>query len=287
MIIDGKTIAQKILSKLSERVAGLPQQPVFCDVLVGDDPVSASYVKMKAATARKIGIKFRTANFPAEISASELIAAVRRIASEPQMCGLIIQLPLPPGLPRQEILDSIEPAIDVDCMGGDNLRKFYQGRPRFMPPTSAAILHILDTLNVPLETKKFLMLGQGELVGKPVAFLLRQRGYRADSADQSTANTQSLLKAADVVISATGQPKLLTGPMLKPGAIVIDAGTAESGGGIVGDVDSASVRPMASALSTVPGGVGPVTVAMLLNNVILAAQNKLAFGVPEFWLPAR
>jgi len=274
MIIDGRKIASEVLLDLKQKVSQLPFVPVFCDVLVGEDPASKQYVRMKAMAAENIGIKFRAANFSADIPAGDLIAQIKTISHEPNMSGLIVQLPLPAGLQRQEILDAIEPEIDVDCMGHKNLKDFYEEKIFFVPPTAAAIMAILDSLDVDLSAKIFLVMGQGELVGKPVAFLLKRKGFDVNIADINTKNTDELLKSSDVVISATGKAGLITGGKIKPGAIVIDAGTSESNGGIVGDADFISVLSVASYLSPVPGGVGPVTVAMLLGNVVKAAKIK-------------
>ena len=272
-IIDGRKIARGILAELKVRVAVLPFVPVFCDVLVGNNKPSAQYVNMKAKTAELIGIKFRRAEYAADILAQDLIGEIKSISLEPNMCGLIVQLPLPAGLPRQEILDAIDPKVDVDCMGSKNLADFYNGKIHFVPPTAAAIMAILDTLDVDLSAKQFLVVGQGELVGKPVTFLLKRQGLKVGIADIDTKNTNELLKAADVIISATGKAGLITGDKIKPGAVIIDAGTSESKGGIVGDVNFESIKNVASAISPVPGGVGPVTVAQLLGNVVLAVQN--------------
>ena len=190
------------------------------------------------------------------------------------MCGLIIQLPLPLQINTQEVLNAIALRIDVDCTGGTNGDLFYSGKALIEPPTALAICELLDSIGVDLANKKFLVVGQGQLVGKPVSFILKQKGYTVDVADDKTENILDLMKQADVIISAAGKPKLITGEKIKPGAIIIDAGTAESDGGIVGDVDFESVRNVASAISPVPGGVGPVTIAKLLQNVLKVAKEK-------------
>lgn len=274
MIIDGRKIAAEILIKLKSEVFELPFVPVFCDVLVGEDPASKQYVDMKAKAAEKIGIKFRGANYPEAISKEQLASEIKNIVKETNLCGLIVQLPLPAALPRREILDAVDPIVDVDCMGSVNLSDFYRGNIRFVPPTAAAIMALLENLNLDLSAKQILVVGQGELVGRPVTFLLKQKGLKVDVADINTKNTAELLKHADVIISAVGKGNLITGEKIKPGCVVIDAGTSESNGGIVGDVEFATVSPVASYLSPVPGGVGPMTVAMLLKNVVMSANNK-------------
>lgn len=272
MIIDGKQIAQNILDKLRDDLALLPFQPIFCDVLVGDDKVSSQYVEMKAATAEKIGIKFQKAEFPGNIDTASLVAEIKKLNGLPHMAGLIVQLPLPPHLDRQAVLNAIDPKIDVDCIGETNGNLFYQGNAYLPFPTAAAILEILDSLNLDLAKKEILVVGKGDLVGKPTAFMLKHRGLKVTTADTSTPNTIELIKSADIVISATGQGKLIHGNIVKPGSVIIDAGTSESAGGIIGDVDTFSVSGVAGFVSPVPGGVGPVTVAMLMKNIITVAK---------------
>lgn len=275
MIIDGKQIAQQILDNLKQEVALLPFQPVFCDILVGDDSASAQYVRMKGRQAERIGIKFRGANYPSTITTNELIAEIKKIAVEPNMCGLIVQLPLPSTIDKTAVLDSIAPGIDVDCTGKVNTDLFYEGNAYVEFPTAAAVMKVLDTTLVDLQNKKLLVIGFGQLVGRPVSFLLEQRGLKVDVARSKTENILELMKQADVIVSAVGKPKLVTGDKIKTGAIIIDAGTSESEGGVVGDVDFDSVSKVASYVSPVPGGVGPVTVAMLLSNVVKVAKEKL------------
>ncbi len=277
-IIDGRKIAGDILQKVKSQVAQLDFQPLFCDVLVGDDPVAAQYVRMKENWAHRVGIGVRAAHFPAEISTQDLVTAIKKLAQLPGMSGLIIQLPLPAPIDAQEALNAIDSRIDVDCIGAVNTEKFYQGRPYLVFPTAAAVLELLKSISLDLSHKHILVIGQGQLVGQPVTYLLKQQGLAVQTVDKYTpsAETATLLKSADVIISAAGQAGLVTGTKIKAGAVVIDAGTSEFGGGVVGDVDADSVMPVAAALSPVPGGVGPVTVAKLLENVAQVAAASMA-----------
>ncbi len=272
-IIDGREIAKKILEELKSQLGRLSFKPLFCDVLVGEDAVSASFVKIKAQTAENLGIDFKLAKYPNNLTASHLVEEIQKLNQVPHMSGLIVQLPLPESLPKDIILDAINPDIDVDCVGSVNSKNFYAGSSFFVPPTAGAILYILDSLQVDLKNLKFLVIGQGELVGKPVTFLLKQRGYAVDTADKSTQNLAELLRSADVIISAAGTAGLVRGSEIKIGAIVVDAGSSEQNGSITGDVDFMSVQNKASFITPVPGGVGPVTVAMLLKNVVEAAKK--------------
>ena len=271
-LLDGRKIAQLILDDVKSGVEKLAFQPVFCDILVGDDPASKQYVAMKGRKAEKVGIKFRGADYPSSITTQELISEIKKISQEKNMCGLIVQLPLPSSIDKQAVLDSIDPKIDVDCTGKVNTDLFYQGKAYVEFPTAAAVMEILDSTKVDLKNKQCLVIGYGQLVGKPVSFLLEQRGLKVNVARSKTENILQLMKEADIIISAVGKPKLIGGDKIKAGAIIIDAGTSESDGGIVGDVDFESVNNQAGYVSPVPGGVGPVTVAKLLSNVLKVAK---------------
>jgi methylenetetrahydrofolate dehydrogenase (NADP+)/methenyltetrahydrofolate cyclohydrolase len=273
-LIDGRKIREEILKKVAAGVATLPFVPVFCDVLVGDDPSSAQYVRMKGRTAEEVGIKFHNANFKKDITTVELVEEIKKLNEVENMCGLIVQLPLPEHLDKRIVLDAILPAIDVDCLGSVQSAKFYAGESKLGFPTALACMAILDSLQLELKDKKIVCLGQGDLVGKPVLSLLKFRGLDAVPVRRATENKEQILKEADVIISGIGQGKFITGDIVKKGVVLIDAGTSESSGAIVGDVDMDSVALVASALSPVPGGVGPVTVAMLLQNVLTVAKNK-------------
>src|SRR3989344_2836609 len=237
-IIDGKKIRDQILEKVKSEVALLPFKPVFCDVLVGDDPVSAQYVDMKARTAERVGIHFHKAVFPVSISTEDLVKEIKVLNKIENMCGIIVQLPIPASINKKAVLDSIDPRLDVDCLGAVASERFYKNynsETDLAFPTALACMALLDSLNL-------------ELKGK-----------------------------------------YITGNMIKSGAVLIDAGTSEDAKKplneqglpllkkaqtIVGDVDFESVKNVAGYISPVPGGVGPVTVAMLLNNVLKVAKSK-------------
>jgi methylenetetrahydrofolate dehydrogenase (NADP+)/methenyltetrahydrofolate cyclohydrolase len=273
-IIEGKKIQEEILTTVEQHVRILGFQPVFSDVVVGDEPTSLQYVRMKARMAEKVGIHFHNASYPANITTEELIKEIEKLNLIENMCGIIVQLPLPETIDRRAVLDAIDPRLDVDCLSTSAGDKFYGGDVEFGFPAALACMFILDSLNLDLTGKNIVVVGQGELVGKPVTQLLRLRRLNPDVVTSETSNTDELLKKADVIISGTGQGKFITGEMVKPGVVIIDAGTSESNSGIVGDVDLASMEGIASVVSPVPGGVGPVTVAMLLNNVLKVAQHK-------------
>ncbi len=275
MIIDGRKIREEILSAVQKEIALLSFQPVFCDVLVGDNSVSEQYVKMKGKMAERVGIKFLPANFPKTISESELTAEIKKLGEVPNICGVIVQMPLPENFDKKPILDSVLPSLDVDCLGEVASKKFYENNNKIGFPTALACMAIIGSLHQDLTCKKIVVLGAGDLVGKPVAHLLKSRGFQVTILTRHTENNEDYIKEADVIISGIGHGKYLTGEMVKPGVVIIDAGTSESNGSIVGDVDLDSVKDVASAVSPVPGGVGPVTVAMLLKNVLEVAKTKV------------
>jgi methylenetetrahydrofolate dehydrogenase (NADP+)/methenyltetrahydrofolate cyclohydrolase len=276
-ILDGKKLRNEILSKVKSEVATLPFVPVFCDVLVGNDPASVQYVQMKAKNAESVGIKFHNANFSETITTPELIKEIKTLNEFPNMCGIIVQLPLPAHIDRQAVLDSINPELDVDCLGTIRSEKFYSnyGGPNDLGfPTALSCMALLDSINLDLKDKKIVVLGQGTLVGKPVTALLEFRELKPEIIRSKTENKEALIKEADVIISGIGKGKYITGEMIKKGVVLIDAGTSESDSGIIGDIDLESVKDVAGYVSPVPGGVGPVTVAMLLKNVLTVAKNK-------------
>jgi len=287
-IIDGRKLSKEILEKIKGEIKLLSFQPVFCDVLIGEDLSSMQYVRMKAKTAESVGIKFHNANFPITITTEELIKEINILNKISNMCGIIIQLPLPSHLDKRAILDAIDAHLDVDCLGTIASKKFYSGEITVGFPTALACIAILDSLKLDnnpstaLRTRNIVILGQGDLVGKPVTALLQFRGLNPITIRSKTENKEELLKQADVIISGIGKGKYITGEMIKKRTVLIDAGTSESNGGppsgqgrasIVGDVDLESVKDIAGYVSPVPGGVGPVTVAMLLNNVLTVAKN--------------
>ncbi len=273
-IIDGKKLSKEILETVAKDIAALPFQPVFCDVLVGEDKPSMQYVQMKAKAATSVGMAFHSANFGTSITTEELILEIQKLNKIENMCGIILQLPLPPHIDTERALDAVAPELDVDCLGKASSEKFYNGDTSISPPAALACMKLLDETHVDLNGKNIVVLGQGKLVGSPVAALLRFRGFSPVCINVSTEHKEELLKKADIIISGIGQGNYIKGDSIKEGVILIDAGTSEFGGGIIGDVDIESVKDKASFLSPVPGGVGPVTVSVLLLNVLRVAQNR-------------
>ncbi len=272
-IIDGRKIKEEILLDLKSKVENLPFPPVFCDILVGDDTVSSSYVRIKGKAAMSIGIKFKIVNFPISITTEEIIEEIENLNRVPHMCGIIVQLPLPSHIDSRAVLDFINPSLDVDCLGSINSENFYKSKEGFGYPTALACIHIINSLNLDLKNKKIVVMGRGKLVGLPVTYLLSSLGLDVSVLHSQTENPEEVIKNADIIISAIGKAKYIKGHMIKEGSIIIDAGTSEDNGAVVGDVDLDSVMGIASYVSPTPGGVGPVTVAMLLKNVLSEAQK--------------
>lgn len=273
MIIDGRKIKEEMMEEIRKEVESLPFPPVFCDILVGQDPVSAMYVRIKEKAAESVGIKFKKVEFRNETTTSEIIEEIKNLNNVPHMCGVIVQLPLPEGINKEEVLNSIRPEIDVDCLGEVTSNNFYNNIESLVYPTAQACLKVLDSVPIDLDSKKIVVLGQGRLVGRPVTHLLRKRNLNVETINSKTENVDNILKNADVIISAIGKGKFIKGEMVKDGVIIIDAGTSEEDGGVVGDVLFESVKDKASYVTPCPGGVGPVTVAMLLKNVLKVAKR--------------
>ena len=276
MIVDGRKIADEILADLRLKTNNLNFKPRLGVFLVGDDPASLSYIKIKQKTAEKIAVQAEIKKYSENISADELKKEISSYAKEERVCGIIVQLPLPKDIGKEKILNAVPPGLDVDCLNSVSRQKLIKGEKIiFAPPAAAAIMKILEYHIVELMNKNVALVGSGDLVGKPLASLLLHKGINFEMANRHTENLTELLKRADIVITGAGQAGLVTGDMIKEGAVVIDAGTTGSEEGeVVGDVDIKSVSGRASLLSPVPGGVGPVTVAMLLLNVVNCALGK-------------
>lgn len=274
MIIDGRKISREMLEDSKNQLKIINFKPKLIDVLVGDDLVTESYVNIKAKRAGEIGIDFEIVHFSSTVTQEELESDIRELNKTEHLCGLIVQLPLPGHLDKQKILDAIDPAVDVDVITSENSTKFFEGHAELLPPTANAIFKILETLDLDLQQSKVLVVGAGDLVGKPTAHLLREKGAEVTVADKETENLAELCLNAEIIVSGAGVPKLITADMVKENTVIIDAGTAESAGGISGDVDFEAIKDKVKAISPVPGGVGPVTVAMLLQNVVKVAKSR-------------
>ena len=274
-ILDGRKIAEKIKRRLKAQVKKMKQRPGLAVVYIGNDPVSLSYIRAKEKAAKEIGIDFLFYKLTDKSSEKKVVGLIHRLNQDKNISGIIVQLPLSAHLPKKEILNAIALEKDIDVLSDKARELLKNGQPIFIPPPAGAVLEFLKTAKMPLKKSTVVVVGRGMLVGEPVAMLLKQRAKRLIVCDRKTKSLTTETRKADILISAVGQPNLIKKEMVKKGAVVIDAGTAKYKGKIVGDVDFADVSLKTSYITPVPGGVGPVTVAMLLANAVKAAKKAV------------
>ncbi|AKM82039.1 MAG: FolD bifunctional protein, methylenetetrahydrofolate dehydrogenase (NADP+) / methenyltetrahydrofolate cyclohydrolase [Berkelbacteria bacterium GW2011_GWE1_39_12] len=266
MILYGKPVAEKIYETMQKEMEGLKDRPFLAIVLVGENPASLAYVKLKEKIAEKLNIGFKLYHLPEFSSQESVEKIISELNENKYVNGIVVQLPLPEGMETEKIIGLINPKKDTDGFA-------YQGIGEFPAPTAQAILDILNFYKIDLEGKKFVIIGHGRLVGQPLERLLLKRHITASICDSKTTNLKEKTLLADILISATGVPGLIQPDMVKPDAIVIDAGTAEVGGKMVGDI-SPEVYEKVASFTPNPGGVGPVTVAELFKNLVDASNEK-------------
>ena len=281
-IVDGKQIAEEIAESLKLKVseiASYGHRPELAVVLVGENPASLSYIKIKKKQAENTGIDLKIYRYPVDVSEADLISEIEKLNAKPLVCGIIVQLPLPAHMDRQKVLDAVQPELDIDCLATFNKQRLIEGKsgldPYFVPPAARAVMEIIRYHRITLPGRHILLIGAGDLIGKPLSAIFLKAGVAFELANRHTENLHELSAKADIVITGVGKENLVTGDMIKDGAVVIDAGTTGSEeGGITGDVDRASVEPKASLLAPVPGGVGPLTIALLMANTVQAARQR-------------
>jgi methylenetetrahydrofolate dehydrogenase (NADP+)/methenyltetrahydrofolate cyclohydrolase len=280
-IIDGKKIAAAVREEVRQEVLRLQavpgKVPGLAAILVGDNPASASYVRSKTKACQEAGIYSRQLTPPGDMSQADLLGLIRELNADSAIHGILVQLPLPGHLDERAALETVEADKDVDGFTFGSIGRLVENQPRFIPCTPAGILEILDREGVDIQGKHAVVVGRSEIVGKPVAFLLLHRHATVTICHSRTADLAAETGRADILVAAVGRPRLITGAMVKRGAVVIDVGINRVAGKLVGDVDFESASLVASAITPVPGGVGPMTVAMLLKNTLQAF--KLSFGV--------
>ncbi|KKQ41329.1 MAG: Bifunctional protein FolD [Candidatus Magasanikbacteria bacterium GW2011_GWA2_37_8] len=274
-LIDGKLIAKTIESQLKRTIKKTGLKPKLAVVLVGDDKPSKVYVRRKAEAAARVGIDFALHLLPAKISKKQLIKKIIQIQKDKKLSGLIIQLPLPEPLYTTEVLNAVKPELDVDCLTDTNIGKLIMKTFSLLPPTPGAVLAILKWLKIKPAGKIIAILGTGALVGKPLSVILANDGATVIACNSRTRNIKEKCLKADIIVTAVGKKRnLLTADMVKRGAIVIDTGIVFENNKMYGDVDFANVQKKASYITPVPGGVGPITVSLLLQNTLTAAKLK-------------
>jgi 5,10-methylene-tetrahydrofolate dehydrogenase/methenyl tetrahydrofolate cyclohydrolase len=287
-LIDGKAVAAQIRAEVAARAAALAERgvrPGLAAVLVGDNPASHTYVRMKRKACAEVGIESFYYELPKEISQAELEALIDSLNARPEVHGILVQLPLPAHLDEQRILSLISLAKDVDGFHPLNIgRLAMKGRePDFVPATPAGVMRLLEAYNAPFAGANAVVLGRSNIVGMPCALLLTKRDCTVTICHSRTRDLPEIVRRADILVAAVGRPHMVQGDWIKRGAFVIDVGTnrvpdpsAKDGSRLVGDVDFEAARRVAGAITPVPGGVGPMTIAMLLENTVTAAERSLA-----------
>lgn len=273
-LLDGKTLAESQLKGLEETVRTNDLDPSLHVILVGEDEASESYIRMKAKKASRVGIATEVHRFPTETSQQEVTTTLLDLNDNSQVDGIIIQLPLPERFDTQELLESVKPRKDVDGLHPVNFGTLLGGgTPYFFPPTPLGILTLLDEYDVPLEGETVVLVGMGRLVGRPLSQMVLNRQATVLCLNEYSPDLTQFTRKGDVVVVATGQPQLLGQQHVKPDTVVVDAGIHRVEGELVGDVKFDEVVDKAKLITPVPGGVGPLTVAGLLENTVLAARN--------------
>jgi methylenetetrahydrofolate dehydrogenase (NADP+)/methenyltetrahydrofolate cyclohydrolase len=296
-IIDGKTIARETEESVRAAVARLPYRPRLIAVRVGNDPASEIYVRSKAKKAEELGLDGEQRIFDESLRERDVLAEVDRLNRDDSVDGILVQLPLPKHIDARKVIDAIDPAKDVDGFHPVNVGRLHQGRDSLVPCTPAGCMKLIESTGVSIEGTRAVVIGRSDIVGKPMASLLLQRNATVTIAHSRTPDLAHAVREADIVVAAVGRALLVTAGMIKPGAVVIDVGMnrvdtsfaaniahdpektrllAKNGSVLLGDVDYARVREVAGFITPVPGGVGPMTIAMLMSNTLKAAESRRA-----------
>jgi methylenetetrahydrofolate dehydrogenase (NADP+)/methenyltetrahydrofolate cyclohydrolase len=277
-ILDGKSLAAQIRSELKRKVEALAQRgirPGLAVILAGQDPASRVYVRNKVLASEQTGVASSLFEFPAAVAESELVDRVRALNADPAVHAILVQLPLPRQVDAATVLQAVSPAKDVDGFHAANLGALLAGAPRVVPCTPAGVMRLLEHGKVPVAGRRAVVVGRSNIVGKPLALLLLQKDATVTVCHSKTEGLEIVARQADILVAAIGRPKLVGAAMVKPGACVIDVGVNRlADGSLAGDVDFEAVKDTAGWITPVPGGVGPMTIAMLLENCITAASKK-------------
>ncbi len=273
MILDGKKLADEIKASVKKEIAAKRLTPGLATILVGNDPASELYVHLKVKSCFEVGIKGELHHLPANATEAEVISKIQAHNSNPNIHGILVQLPLPKHLNTANILNSIDPGKDVDGLHSNSMGEIVKGNERLASCTPKAVIALLEKYKIDVEGKEVVVIGRSIEVGKPLALMLINRGATVTVCHSKTKDVSAHTKKADIIISCTGVPGIVKGEMIKEGAVVIDVGISKVNGEIKGDVETESVMKKAAYVSPVPGGVGPVTVAMLLKNTVNACVS--------------
>lgn len=274
-LIDGKAVAAALRSTIADRVAALPFRPGLAVVLVGEDPASTVYVRSKDRAANAAGVAAHTIRLPADTSEEALLTRIARLNADPAIDGILVQLPLPPHIDTQMVVEAVDPAKDVDGFHPVNVGGLASGHPSLVPCTPLGVMKLLTGTGVTLEGARALVLGRSAIVGRPMAALLIGANATVTVAHSRTRDFAAECRRADILIAAVGRPEMVRGDWIAPGATVIDVGVNRlSDGRLVGDVAFGEAAAIAGAITPVPGGVGPMTIACLIENTLTAALRR-------------
>lgn len=278
-ILDGTALARAYRARLADEVKAFTARhgvaPCLVAILVGDNPQSRAYVERKARACTEIGMRSETFHLAADTSVEELVALIEELNQRPDVHGILPQLPLPPHIPAEAVFARVRPEKDVDGLSPPNIGWLTLGRPRLAPCTPRGILALIDEAGAPVDGQEAVVVGRSAIVGRPTALLLLARNATVTVCHSRTPDLARHTRRADILVSAVGHPRLIRREMVKPGAVVIDVGISRVDGRIVGDVDFEAVQEVAGALTPMPGGTGPMTIAMLLENTLAAARLQL------------
>lgn len=277
-LINGKEVSLAVQERICKETEALKEKgitPGLAVVIVGDDPASRTYVNNKKKACERVGFHSEEYALPATTTQEELLALVKELNQRPEINGILVQSPLPKGLDEKMIVENIDPNKDVDAFHAVNVGKIMIGDFSFLPCTPAGVIELLDYEGIDIAGKECVVLGRSNIVGKPMAMLLLHRNGTVTICHSRTKNLQEVCSRADILVAAVGKPGFVTGDMVKEGAVVIDVGINRNAEGkLCGDVDFDSVAPKAAYLTPVPGGVGPMTIAMLMQNTLTAAKEQ-------------
>ena len=285
-IIDGNALSARVRGEIAERAAALTArgvQPCLAVMLVGADPASAVYVRNKVAACEKAGIRSLRFDYPENATQEEVMAKLAELNADPAVHGILVQLPLPKHLDEAAVLEAIDLKKDVDGFHAENVGRLSQNREAFIPCTPHGVMKMLETGDTPVQGAEAVVIGRSNIVGKPMAMLLTNAGATVTVCHSKTRDLAFHTRRADILVAAIGKPRFLTGDMIKPGATVIDVGInrlqdGPEAGKLCGDVDFESAREVAGAITPVPGGVGPMTITMLLENTVISAERAASEG---------
>jgi methylenetetrahydrofolate dehydrogenase (NADP+)/methenyltetrahydrofolate cyclohydrolase len=267
-------VAKVLEGEVATEIARLGYRPGLVAVRVGNDPASEIYVRNKARKARELGLEGTELVFPETMSEAELLAEVARLNADEAVDGILVQLPLPRQINAQKVIDAVDPAKDVDGFHPVNVGLLHLGRPALVPCTPSGVMRLIDSTGVAVEGKRAVVIGRSDIVGKPVAALLLARNATVTICHSRTRDLPSVAREADILVAAIGKARFVTAEMIKPGAVVIDVGINRVDGKLAGDVDFNAAKEIAGFITPVPGGVGPMTIAVLMSNTVRAAVRR-------------